>query len=255
MWSVALTFVLSATAPAPNQAEKLFRAMEKALASAKTLQVTFTHTTAVSPDDGPKKSKKLRKERLWKGTLTLAAGDKLRFEGEWEVRQLLYRSPLKIVSDGSRMRFERGIYRLEGVESHSSTHPTPRGLNKEVVGCLTRLGLAGGLEMALELMEEGSPKTEKSEPEDDLQKFLTDELPVSGFKLGKRVKLGGREARAITYEVGCGTERHRATVLIDPRTNLPLKVRFVSEGARITEVYTDFRINASVDGGKFRLPE
>jgi hypothetical protein len=192
---------------------------------------------------------------LWKGTLTLSAGDKLHFEGEREVRQLLYRSPVKIISDGTRGRFGRGIYHLEGVKPHNSTHPTPRGLNKAVVGCLSRFGLAGGLEMALELMEEGGPKTEKSEPDDDLEQFLEDDLPVSGFKLGKRVKVGGCDAQALAYTVGCGKDECRATVLIDLKTNLPLKLRFISNGARIAEIYTDFRINESVDAGKFRLPK
>src|SRR5207244_4136868 len=48
-------------------------------------------------------------------------------------------------------------------------------------------------------------------------------LPVSDFKLGDKEKIGGREARRLTYKVVRDGERDEFTVWIDLLTHLPLK--------------------------------
>jgi outer membrane lipoprotein-sorting protein len=91
----------------------------------------------------------------------------------------------------------------------------------------------------------------------ELGKFLKDEFQVSGFRFGKWTKVGEREGQAVVYKVSFDKDERPATVWIDPKTYLPVRFRFGSEGGhgRITEVYTDFQVNAPVDASKFRLPK
>jgi hypothetical protein len=94
--------LLPLLAAEPDEAEALFRAMEKKLADAKTLQVTFeARTSTVSHADTDKPEPK--PEQIdYKGAVYLAPGNKAHIES---VQVAGYGSPWgwKTVSDGSRL--------------------------------------------------------------------------------------------------------------------------------------------------------
>ena len=78
------------------------------------------------------------------------------------------------------------------------------------------------------------PMGRSSDGEDPLKadKFDKDKVvTVSDFKLGKKEKVGDKEAQAVEYQVGLGGKKFPATVWIDLKTNLPLSASFRSPSA------------------------
>ncbi|MBI3466661.1 MAG: hypothetical protein HY000_26910 [Planctomycetes bacterium] len=85
------------------------------------------------------------------------------------------------------------------------------------------------------------------------------------FKEGAPEKVGGRQARVLSYKLGYAQGDNAAvpdaekngtpvTVWIDSKTLLPLKHVIAWEGHRWTEFYNDFTLDPKIDAKAFELP-
>lgn len=91
------------------------------------------------------------------------------------------------------------------------------------------------------------------------------ESKVSGFKLGKKEKLDGRDTQIIECEmtvegVSVNGTSITTAVWLDAKTILPIKrVTSIDKGAgdkfTMTETYTTLTLNKNIDAKKFELPK
>jgi outer membrane lipoprotein-sorting protein len=110
-----LALFTSALTQSPNDAEKAFRAMEQALSSAETLEVTFESTW-----EG---GQPCEVQSRWKGTVALAKGNKFAFAGEVEI--LSQRSTMTVVSDGTTLLVKGNRFGIPGIEPEKGALRTP----------------------------------------------------------------------------------------------------------------------------------
>jgi outer membrane lipoprotein-sorting protein len=224
MLTLPLFLVLTLPAAEPNDAEKLFRDMEKKVTSAKTLECTF--------------EAKLEAPRDQNGTITgevvLADGNKWFTEYGGEVGGR--KGKTTSISDGIKV-----------VDIESDMPNKTRDANKGQTGILcasvARAGLmASFFYVAKELK-------------------AADDLKASDFKLGKKEKVGDKEAQVIDYHLTMkGLEVPLSiSVWVDTKTKLPLKrvvtVMKGDEKGTITETYSKLKIDEKIDPKKFELPK
>jgi outer membrane lipoprotein-sorting protein len=232
--AASLLTLLSAAPPVggqeANDAEKLFRKMEETLTKAKTLQVS---TEVIM--------KALGEEVILVGPFRLAEGDRLNLTLVSTVAGKKRKGTF--ISDGKRI--ERAV---DGPPKDS--RPTPPGLTRYCAGKFARAGI--GFSFLLAVQDEGERAKARN---------IDEWYPVSGFRLGKREKVGGRTAQIIEHKLTwAGKEPvFHATVWLDVKTNLPLKRILTStkDGLtiRFTEVYTDLILDAKLDSKLFDLPK
>jgi outer membrane lipoprotein-sorting protein len=220
----ALVFALAQDA---NQAEKLFRSGEKKVSEADTVHISVDSTL-----DSSKGKAKL------KGTVSLAKGNKARVDLTGEFLDKPFK--LLLVSDGTKSKAEISLAKA------GEPKDTPKNFNALIAGGVSRMGVIGSVMMAR------SNKPGEKEPE------LDDQFKVSDFTLGKKEKVGGREAQIIDYKITMERETINAQVWLDSETKLPLKrVLTVAQGndrGTITEIY-EVRVNGKIDAKKFELPK
>jgi outer membrane lipoprotein-sorting protein len=234
-----LPVVLLAFAEDGKEAEKLFRAAEKKLLEADSVQISFTETT--TSDTQKTKTK---------GTLLLSRGNKVRYEME-QKGSVEFKGKTRdasgsylMVCDGSRVKWARGAgAQPRGI---SIGQDARKQFESMAVKVSTRIGLQSGffwLRLWSFAVKEADP--------DELMK-------LSDFSLGRKEKVGDREARVIEYKVTTGAESRIGTIFIvqlwlDSETNLPLKrvVRIGSPTADpSTETY-EIRLEVPIDKAKF----
>jgi outer membrane lipoprotein-sorting protein len=236
-----LPVVLVAFAEDGKEAERLFRAAEKKLIEADSVQISFTTASTGG---------KLKSEA--KGTLLLARGNKVRLELKRKSSLDLKGKPSEksaadlMVCDGTRVNWERTA---EGRAGKSDVQDAPKQFATLSAKASTRLGIGPGF-FWLRLRTGGG-----KEPDPDEQ------LKLSDFSLGKKEKVGGREARVIEYKVtagagaGIGTT-YTVQLWLDSETNLPLKrvVRIGDPATAVpsTETY-EIHLNALIDKAKFEV--
>ena len=209
-----------------NEAENLFRQMEEKLSKARTLECVF---------EG-----KLQPKGSLKGSLAFAENNKVRVEYSLESeggRQVT----ATVVSDGDKV-----VKVLNGKEPEpvfkAGTKDVPLEPPSLREMTLRSFGLTGGC-VVLEL-----PYFESK---------------VSGFKLGKKEHLDGRDTQIIEYEMtveGVSVEGTSVStaVWLDAKTTLPVKrVTSIDKGAgdkqTVTETYTNLTLNKNVDAKTFEL--
>jgi outer membrane lipoprotein-sorting protein len=226
-----LLIVLSVLAQPDNEAERLFQRMEQELAKARALECVFE----VKAEAGEGTD--------FKGRLLLAEGNKMRLEMEGPQRGA--RTKMVVVSDGTKLVAAAGGARKELPE-------LPKSLNREVVKVLAR---AGG-----RMLGRGVITPEPSEGQEAKGKRFADRLHPSGFKLGKKERLDGREAQVIEYELRVEGEADSPTVAVwlDTKSNLPLR-RTLSDkrGSKLiyAETYTKMMVGGKIDEKEFELPK
>jgi outer membrane lipoprotein-sorting protein len=228
-WLLVLV-VLCLAGPASaqeNDAEKLYRAMEKKLRAAKSLHVAF---------DGEQK-RDAEIETL-KGKIDFAQGNKARFEAEVNISGKSQR--VLAVSDG------KVTYGKEGDKAASVEPNRNAPLDQKLPGMLAR----GGVVFVLNSFDLGI-----SDPFD-----LDKQLPIKNMKLGVKENVGKRSAQAVEYEFREGGDRMwKASVWIDTQTQLPLKrllVQVLVQGTyRFTETYSAFTVDGKVDPKLFEIPK
>jgi outer membrane lipoprotein-sorting protein len=178
-----------------------------------------------------------------KGRLLLAKGNKMRVE--IEIKQKKAITKMVIISDGTKLVAKSGGARKE-------LPNLPKSLNHDVVRVMTHAGsrmLGGGVIV---------PETPKGQ--EAKGKRFADRLHASGFKLGKKEKLNGRDAQVIEYELKLEGEDDSAAaaVWLDTRTNLPLKrILTDKKGGKLifTETYTKMTVGGKIDEKEFTLPK
>jgi outer membrane lipoprotein-sorting protein len=213
-----------------NEAEKLFRDLEKKITSAEAVHVVA---------DAVAQGKGIKKQKL-RSALTFARGNKARLNTKGVAEGASEREVvIEGISDGKTMQ----ISDTPGKERHS-THPTPPYLTELLGVTLTRAGAVGlGWEM-----KEGEKL--------DLNK----KFPVKDFKMGAGSKVNGRDAKAVHYCLMVdGKDLMQVTLWLDARTLLPLKRLIVAkemenDQIRITETYSEFKINPPLKAKTFELP-
>ena len=125
-WLLTLALLALVAWPAAaqeNEAEKLFRAMEQKVRTAKTLQLRFDSSVTIPPQTGS-----------LKGTLILGEGDKVRLEFGGKPFGVEFK--LTVVSDGTTMSLKDSAE-----PKKDKTIKAPKALGANVRGALPRLGV------------------------------------------------------------------------------------------------------------------
>lgn len=240
------TLVASLSTPAaaqPDEAEKIFRDMEKNVLAAKAFEVHFTYQAGKNQTRG--RLLVTRDNRV----LLKVNGRRRRKPG----------GAFELVSDGKRVR-TRGakLYVLPSglpaaQEGGQSDGPTPKRFHDTLGHTVIRGGLWFTSFLMPYLIGEGA------EP---LTAPDRSKMRVYGFKLVGTEKVGNRQARVVRYRMGEERDREdegqEMTLWIDGETLLPLKRSFVlkegGEGMRITETYQVFGLGPKIEAGAFTLP-
>jgi outer membrane lipoprotein-sorting protein len=230
-----LPVVLLAFAEDGKEAEKLFRSAEKKLIDADTVQMSFTATAM--HDKG---------KIDCKGTWLAARGNKGRLElkgkfGEQSMSAL-------VISDGTR---RKTVSSMGDKEGKSEVEDAPKDFAASVTRVSSRLGVFPAYFLP------------QAWAEGEKQPDVDDRFKLSGFSLGKKDKVGERQAQIVEYQVTADTGGGKGPTLavqlwLDSETNLPLKrvVTFGKEADKlqITETY-EIRLGAPIDKAKFELPK
>jgi RNA polymerase sigma factor (sigma-70 family) len=250
-----------------NEAEKLFRAMEKRILEAKSLKVVFVDARSLFgvPDD----------RGSWQ--ILFAEGNRARLEFVLENPP----GPMGrywILSDGKHMSM-RERKTGEKLEMRSPLK-TPPKLNADVGLVLARCGGLFAFSTLRDLVA---------------QNQITDldtRLRASSFKLGAKEKIGKNEAQVIEYKTldilgmrpgipkkdefgnnedqitdyttldihGKQGAKANVELWIDLNTKLPLRRRLafdIKEGKEqtiLTEIYSEFTLNPALDAKSFEVP-
>jgi outer membrane lipoprotein-sorting protein len=232
-----------------NEAEKLFRAMEKKIRTAGAVEVAFTYQV----------EDLARKKWTTKGTLLLTKGNKARLKvsGYFGGNQA---APLQLVSDGKQLktkgaRFAVASNGVPGVEKGGqSEQETPKHFHVQLGALVSRGGMWFSLYVMPYLLRDGI------DPDDEGSK-----VNAYAFKFGAAGKVGEREAKLVRYRFGKGGgDRGDQEIIlwVDAKTLLPLKRVFdlrrkrgVVSGIIITERYNEFTLDPKIDAKAFGLPK
>lgn len=225
-FSICLLVAVSACrcSAAEDEAEKLFRAMEKSVRAAKTLRLKCEVEVIDAAD---------RKLPV-KGELLLGKGDKLRRRIEGRV--LGEKIDATLVSDGIRQKETMGP---------ANTDAPEHGQKPDGLGAYYRESLPTvGFFLA-------------SLNGDEREKRVAEKL--SGFKLAGEEKLGDRDAIMLEFTIGADDKAPLAVKLwLDAKTNLPIK-RTIAGGKSdikaVTETYSELALDGKVDGNVFEIPK
>jgi outer membrane lipoprotein-sorting protein len=229
-----LPFVAAPLSAQENEAEKLFRAMEKKVRAAKSVEIAF------EGDIASKSFKMKLKGRV------LGQGELFRIEatGEFGGKSVA----ALVLSDG------KTIYNKEAGESkaRAKTRPASAGDGDMVRGIAGRVGVVQGVGVV-----DTMTSTQRSKDLD----FDAAVLPVKDFILGAKEKVGGKDAQVIECAVTTPKDKITGKMLvwIDSQTQLPLKrsIERIEHGETVTvvETYTTFALDAKIDRKVFELPE
>lgn len=225
-----------------NEAEKLFRGMEKKLIEAKAYEVTFDYQVG---------------KRQATGALLMAQGNKMRLKitGHFDDKP---KASFVVVSDGAQIRskgvkFSVASNGQPGMElGGQSEWKTPAHFQALVTSISSRGGMWFSTLMFSYLDERAGGLGTDLDGEESKMK-------VYDFKLVGADKLGDRDAKVIRYRFGSGGGcrfDEEITLWLDAKTLLPLKRSFTLKvhDLRIVEHYRDFSLAPKVDGKAFELP-
>lgn len=207
-----------------NEAEKLFRAMEEKIKTAKTVQVTF---------DIEMKGKD--KQAKSKGSLLFTKDNKARLKtsGNETGKDVT----VEMVSDGKRMKS------AESPETIAKAEEVPTRTNLHSL--LSSMVSGPGLLLTYEDLSPG---------------LVPPSFRLVYFNGGAPEKVDGRNAKVVSYNAILPGDTAQVTLWIDAETLLPLKRVIVAEGNekveafRITEI-CNFNLNPKVEAGVFALPK
>ena len=200
-----------------NDAEKLYRAMEKKLLEAKAVQFKVT---------GEIKTANRELDSSYKGTVLLGQDNKVRVKlsGDFGGDARSY----SLVSNGKQLK------RILG-SMEETTADTPKHLRRYLLFFMNRTGLLVTLQ--------GAPLTlgfADMPPEDYFKGADRDRAAVWAFKVAATKKWQGGEAKVVTFRYGPRDEEGLpVTVWIDAKTSLPVKfiIQPQKNGGMITETY------------------
>ena len=212
-----------------NDAEKLFRSMEKQVREAKGCKLVFS----VNGDYG--KDKKTSAN----GYIVVADGSKVRVELNAKYDDKEFK--LQMYADGKLMTT------LFNGKAGGDPAPAEPGMTDVIAQITARGGIFIGMESDLAPAEKAKF---------DIDKYL----PASDFKLGKKILVNGQE----TQPVSCTVKPQKGpalqmTVWLVTKTNLPLKRELTATEKDFTltvvEMYSEFTLNPKVDAKIFEIPK
>jgi WD40 repeat protein/outer membrane lipoprotein-sorting protein len=237
-WESPIVFVDPATGARKNQqneADKLFRAMEKKITETKALKVV-----ALVETRGDAKEM----AGSYKSLLLLANDNKARLKVSGvdfgEARQW------EMVSNGKQVKLRPYSIGVPELSKEQATLPTPKNLHAYLATRVSRLGvfLTSPWGRPVFLFAEAAPDIGSD---------------IWGFETGTAEKVGGRDAKVVRFKrnlTGIRSKDADFTVWIDSKTLLPLKRVIVpdttSKGS-ITEIYEEFTLDPKIDAGAFEL--
>ena len=209
-----------------NEAEKLYRAMEKKIVTAKTLKAVFD-LEGVNPGE-------IQKGR---GSAFFGSANRVRFEFALG-KQGAKADTMLLMSDGRQISIRKAA---DGAEM-TGPLKTPAWLNEELPLVLARFGGFG--------VVASFPHLAAQDQKSEIDKAFS----ATGFKLLPKEKIGSHEAHTIEYTinldlVGKQRDTGKVKLWIDVTTMLPLERRVAlgikdgKEKHSLTEVYTDFVLN------------
>jgi outer membrane lipoprotein-sorting protein len=249
--SVLLLHALVTGSPAQdNEAERLFRAMENKIKSAKAIQVNadIELRAIKGKEDDSKIGNGVSKA---KGNLLLTKDNQVRLTIRNEYLGMI------LISDGKQLKLLSDQDDLD----EAKARPTPKHLHNLVSTLVRRLGLTGG---SMILRFAPGPQFEpvflRPAPlgEKDFDADKVEGWGVGGFKAGADTKVGGHDAKVVNYRIGgpkAGKDAIPVTLWLDAKTLPPFKsiVVIQSENLHITETYTDFKLDPKIDAKAFAL--
>lgn len=217
----------------PNEAEKLFRDMEKKVTSAKSAECVM---------EG--KMEAMNKTFSVKGSLAFTEGNKACVEMSSDIDGKV--THFTIISDGTKMR-------AGGDGKFQEKQDAPKGFIEKGQAMFAAAGL---------LMPFFTVGSVSSSEKPNQEPKVDDLFKVSDFKLGKKEKIDGHEAQEIQYTLTpkITKERYMVHLWIDTKTNLPLKRVFTAQmdgnkGGTFTENYSKLVLDGKIDPKKFELPK
>jgi outer membrane lipoprotein-sorting protein len=226
-----LVVMMLVAAPAygqENDAEKLYRAMEKKVQSAKVVHVVC---------DGQVNTMDMKS--TMKGDVRLAEGDKVKMLLEGDVGGKA--TKWTRISDGKKV-YSSVNDRVVVTDVKPSDKKMEQSL--AIIG---RMGVLAAF---------------KGVAKDPNQAFDVDKVaPVKDFKLGAKDKIGKQVTQVVEYQVTVpDVPAAKISVWIDTATYLPVKREMVSQRKdgqelRISETYTTFTVDAKIDAKEFELPK
>jgi outer membrane lipoprotein-sorting protein len=230
MTLAALAFTAASAYGQENEAEKLYRAMEKKIRTAKSLHLVFEGKMAGEGKKGE-----------FKGNFRIAEGHKARMEFEGDIAGQTMK--VLVISDG------KSTYSKLNEMADTKDNPAAKKDFEKALAFTARIGLVS----ALEVVGSKGPPNEDT----DIDKLAV----IKDFKLGDKEKIGKQETQVVHYSVklGDGPEA-KASVWIDTKTELPVKRELIAEmdgkeAFRVTETYSTYTVNAKADPKLFELPK
>jgi outer membrane lipoprotein-sorting protein len=226
-----------------NEAEKLFRDAEKKLKDAKAVQVVFTYELQAKAAKGSLILTNDNKVRLQvSGQFYFGVKDDASFELVSDGKQLKTKGAKLVVASNGQAGFD--------LDGHTEAK-TPKGFHAQLGVMFSRGGI-GPTVLALPYLVGGDGgDIDPDQPES--------RMSVHDFKAGAAEKVGERHAKVIHYRYGKGGNDDAAmTLWLDSQTGLPLKrVLAITKGEqiRITENYSEIKLNPRLDAKTFELPQ
>jgi outer membrane lipoprotein-sorting protein len=209
-----------------NDAEKLFRQMEKKVKASKTIQIRFELTMMFFGTDA-----------TLKGTMVFGEADKLRLDAKGSMGGKDIN--VTAIGDGTKMHL------IDREKSDTKVESSPKGVGDYFRAVLPRIGIFSGIEDA---------SRGKDLPNVD------EYFKVSDFKLGAKEKVGTAETRVVEYTVLFrGKDKGSVKVWINTKTSLPAKLQIRAEAGgitiEITETYTEYALDGKLDAKQFEAPK
>jgi outer membrane lipoprotein-sorting protein len=227
-----LAVLVPAFAVQGNDAEKLFRDMEKKIAEAKSLRVASDIDVKDKREGGTLKS-----------SLALAPGNKVRMtmKGKGGGKEV----EIEVVSDGNKLHAHMTP------PGDSKQQKVPKNLHILMSKMISRTGHLGGA-----LIIRGSGRPGAPQEATDPEKLFG----VKDFTMGAAAKVNGRDAKVLHYQIDIGgKDSAKVTLWVDAKTLLPLKRLIVpeakAEDVQVTETYTELQLNPQLDAKTFELPK
>jgi hypothetical protein len=236
---LTLLIVLCLAAPArgqENDAEKLFRAMEKKVRAAKAAHVDYVAEVV-------RKTQTIK----FKGSLDQTKDNRGRLEVFSDAKGKMAENML-MISDG------KWLYsRIDGEADVEKNAPHIKDSGKTTPALLARLGVIPGIFTASKLLADGARLKEP---------FDVDQIiPAKGFKLGTKEAEGARVFQRVNYvvEIKIAKAPVKASVWIDVETHLPwertLEFEADSDVRSIAEYYPVFALDGKIDDKLFEIPK
>lgn len=244
---LALGLLAAAMLPAAraqdNEAEKLFRAMEKKIKGAQSLEVVFTYQL---------------EGKTTKGSLLLTNDNKVRLQVSGPFYFGVKRNAsFELVSDGKQLKTKGAKLVIAsngraGVELGGQTEgATPKIFHALLTTTFSRGGIGPTVLGLPYTIGEAGGDFDPDQPES--------KMTVYDFKPAAAEKVDERQAKVVHYRTGKGgNDDPEVTLWIDAETGLPLKRAFAlpkGEKIRITESYSEIKLNPKVDDKAFELPK